>query len=262
MKNKYYTAAAAFVAVVLLSQAACKDGPILSSYRPVPPELPGRWNEILGEPRWRLEWIGEDGAWRKWEGETGGNVPGVSPFREWATPVLAWPFWPEKNLLPGMMRPSGAIFPWDVSGEGITLSWKGGVDAVFWKELAAAERVTDAAQGRLPWYLDWPRFRELLESGNIPEAVRLDPWLPDWKEIARKTVQSGFDRRRVVPRKLTEFPVPGVDGTWVGSSPFALPLRASPDTPLLLYVWGVPDTWVSSKGMLRCSTSGYVSVFY
>ncbi|MDR0475627.1 MAG: hypothetical protein LBH43_18385 [Treponema sp.] len=37
---------------------------------------------------------------------------------------------------------------------------------------------------RIPWYFDWPRFRELMDSSDIPEEVRLDPWTADWKTIA------------------------------------------------------------------------------
>ena len=242
----------------LLLLAACENGPILSSYRPVLPELPGHWKEILGAPRWRLEWISEGGTWQEWEGSSGQLPPGLSLIQEWTTPVLAWPFWPARDLLPGVMRPAGALFPWDVNGDLLTLSWEGGAAAIFWKELAAADRTTTAAEGRLPWYLDWPCFRELVKSGNIPEAVRQDPWLADWKSIAQRTVQSGFDRRRIVSRSFTEITIPGLGGRWIGSSPFAPPLDAAPDGPLYLKTADTPDTWVSSGAVLKCSTTGWV----
>ena len=157
-----------------------------------------------------------------------------------------------------MMRPCGALFPWDLCGETLALGWEGGVMAVFWKELAQAERSSAAAAERLPWYFDWPRFRELLKSGNIPEAVRRNPWLADWKDIAERTVRSGFDRRRFVSRSFTELSIPGLGGFWIGSSPFAPPLEAPLDGPLCLSVTGAPDTWVSSRGVLKCSASGWV----
>jgi hypothetical protein len=164
---------------------------------------------------------------------------------------------------PALMYPAGAIFPWDVSAGKINLSWEGGVPAVFWKELASALPAALSATGssaakRLPWYFDWPRFRELLESGNIPEAVRQDLWLADWKSIAQKTVQSGFDRRRIVSRPLTKMSVPGLNGRWAGSSPFAPPVDAPPGGPLQLMVSDIPDTWVSTLGVLKCSTAGWV----
>ena len=239
--------------------AACKDAPISDSYRPVLPDLPTVWYEILGEAHWRVEWVGEGGFWQKKEIGPGQDIPALSLIQEWTTPVLAWPFWPDKNLLPGIMRPSGALFPWDVSGGKLMLSWKGGIDAVFWKELAASEKPSLAAEGRLPWYFDWPRFRELFsENGSLSESVRLDPWLPDWKEIAKKTVASGFDRRRIVSRKLTELVIPDFGGQWTGSSPFALPLDAPSGGPLCVNAADVPEAWISAEGILKCFVSGWV----
>ena len=254
MKNKYLLGIV--IPVVLL--ASCNDGPRRSTYRPYMPVVPSHWNEVLGEPHWRLEWIGEEGFWKDWEGPPDAEPPLLSPVAEWTTPILAWPFWPEAGLTPGIMRPGGAFFPWDASGGELTLSWEGGVGAVFWKELANAERMSEASQGRLPWYFDWPRFRRLLESGDIPDDVRDDLWLVDWKEIGGKTVESGFDRRRIVSRRLTEVAIPGLDGAWVSASPFTPPLDVPPGGPLLLMAAAVPDTWVSSTAVLRCSTLGWV----
>ena len=255
MKYRFFIA----LLVLFVLLAACENGPIRSSYRPVLPELPGHWKEILGEPNWRLEWVGEEGTWQEWEGGPGSSPPGLSLIQEWTTAVLAWPFWPARNLLPGMMRPGGALFPWDVYGGMLALGWEGGVAAVFWKELALAERSSAAAEGRLPWYLDWPRFRSLLfEDETISDAVRRDPWLADWKDIAGRTVKSGFDRRRIKSRSFTELTIPGLGGRWIGSSPFAPPLDTPVDGSLCLNVSDVPDTWVSSGAVLKCSTAGWV----
>ena len=244
----------ALIGAALLA-VSCADRPIPSSYRPFLPEFPAHREEILGEPCWRLEWINENGVWQEWEGI---NAPELSLNREWTTPVLAWPYWPEKGLLPGMMRPAGALFPWDVSGEALALSWKGGVEAVFWKEMALAERPNKASGGRLPWYFDWPRFRELMESSSISENVRLNPWLADWKHIAQRTVASGFDNRRLVSRAFSELAVPVQSGVWIGSSPFEPPLEAGPDGFLVLNVAELTDTWVSKGAVLKCSGSGWV----
>ena len=205
-----------------------------------------------------MEWIDDGSVWREREIPPGRDVPDLSFLSEWTTPVLAWPFWPGWNLVPGLMRPSGALFPWDVSGGSIALSWEGGVDAFFWKGLAGVDHPSVAAAGRLPWRLDWPRFRELIATGNIPETVRRDLWLADWEDISRRTVQSGFDSRRIVSRKFTELVIPDLGGYWIGSSPFAPPLDAPSGGPLWVTVSDTPDTWVSPGGVLRCSAAGWV----
>ena len=255
MKPKTLIALFTGVAGFLLLLPACKIGSIRSFYRPVFPELPAHWEKILGNPRWRLEWVDENGAWQEWEGV---DAPELSLIQEWTSPVLAWPYWPERDLIPGMMRPSGALFPWDVSGGSLVFGWKGGVEAIFWKELAMAERPTEASEGRLPWYFDWSRFRELLESVNIPDKVREDLWLADWKDIAVRTVMSGFDRRRIVSRSFSELVIPDIGGFWAGSSPFAPAFEAPAEGPLKLSVAETPDTWVAVEGILKCSVAGWV----
>ena len=262
MKTKFFTGMLIFLLAVL---ASCENAPIRPSYRPVLPELPEHWKEIpggLGPPHWRLEWIGEGGVWIERDVSPGQAAPDISLMPEWSTPVLAWPFWPDRELLPGMMRPAGAIFPWDACGQKLCVSWQGGVHAFFWKELALAARSSVPASAsearRLPWYFDWPRFRELLESENISEAVRKDLWLADWKFIAQRTVQSGFDRRRIVSKSFTELTIPGLGGRWIGSSPFALPLDAPEDGPLTIGISDTADTWVSSGGVLKGSRAGWV----
>ena len=248
------------VLVLAFFLAACGKDLNQTSYQAVLPDLPSHWLEVLGEPHWRLEWLEEGGIWQKWEGAVGSEAPGIPFISEWTTPVLAFPFWPERNLLPGVMRPAGGLFPWDAAGGRIKLSWKGGVDAFFWKELAIAERATPAAAGRIPWHFAWPRFRELLTDGNISETVRLDPWLADWRSISQRVVQSGFDRRRIVERPFTEIAIPDIEGVWVGSSPFAEPLKTEPGEPFTVNAPDVPDTWVSNEAILKCSADGWVII--
>ena len=241
-----------------LALAACSDNPISTSYKAVLPELPPHWEEIPAKPHWRLQWIGDTWHWQEKDISPGQEVPNLHLGQEWQTPVIAWPFWPELNLLPGIMKPCGALFPWDIRGEKIILDWEGGVIAIFWKEMAAAERLTKTSAGRPPWFFDWLRFRELLSSDNIPAAVREDLWLPDWKSIAEKTINSGFDRRRIVSRSFSELSIPGLGGQWIGSSPFAAAFDAGDSGPLVLKVTGVPDTWVSTEGILKCASNGWV----
>jgi len=239
------------------------------------PRLPCAWGAMLGEPHWRVEWF--DGEGRKCSAVlSGAGVWEVSMPGTFANPVLALPFWPEKGIAPGVFRPAGAMFPFDVSGNRLILSWRGGVDANLFLELARS--VNDLANGglpatgnvdvRLPWNFNWPRFRRLFEdpaqSATLNAEVRCDPWLVNWPDVAARTVRSGFDRRRLVPESRTalEFPAgvgPGSgSGPWVGTSPFAEPLVF--DQAPVFPVRAAADTWVSAGGLLRANTDAWMWV--
>ncbi|MCL2008237.1 MAG: hypothetical protein FWG77_09150 [Treponema sp.] len=253
-----------FLVFFVLLLSGCEDRPILSSYSLVLPELPGHWEEVLGEPLWRIEWVNEVGVWQRREGVAGTNSGTggleLSLINEWIYPVIAWPYWPDLDLHPALMRPAGGIFPRDVSGGNLVLTWEGGVDAVFWKELGAA---AETGSQRLPWNFDWPRFREILVTGNISDEVKEDPWLPDWRDIAARTVRSGFDSRRIVPERSNELVISeltDIGGLWISSSPFRPPINAPPEGPLELKVYESTETWVSSKGILKGSTRGWIFI--
>ena len=112
-----------FALVVLtLFIAACGNDFDQAYYRPLLPSIPAHWQDVLGEPHWKLQWLDESASWQSWEGGPGIKPPDIHLVSEWTTPVLAWPFWPERNLLPGTMRPSGALFPWDARGDTLNLS--------------------------------------------------------------------------------------------------------------------------------------------
>ena len=245
---------------LLVFLAACGQGPIQVSYKPELPALPSIWQEIIGEAHWRLEWIDQNGKWSVWEGKEG--FPDLSPIQEWTTPVLAWPFWPEAGLFPGQMSPAGALFPWDVRDNRLVISWKAGIDAFFWKELSDKnELLKSSGTPRLPWLFDWPRFRELMKSENIPAEVRLDPWLADWQEIARKTTESGFDQRRIRAAARTVLSVfPCQDNLWTGYSSFGKPIEVSANGTLVLNVQELPETWVSGSGLLRCQKDAWIFI--
>ena len=249
---------------------ACLKSPIPPGCRLLLPELPLSWQGILEEPHWRLEWVNTKGVWQEMDLKPGEAAPKLSLMIEWTTPVFAWPYWPERGLFPGLMRPAGALFPWDyLPGKNgasvLALSWQGGVDAFFWKELAKAERLSAASEARLPgiqrvpWYFDWQRFRDLFcESGTLAENVRTDPWLADWTDIAERTILNGFDRRRISSRQFTEINIPGLDGRWIGSSPFALPLYAEPGSPLSIMASERTEVFVSINAVLKCSTAAWI----
>ena len=64
MKYKYLLE----IVILAILLAACGDSPRRAAYRPYMPDVPSYWHEILGEPHWRLQWIGEGGVWKDWEG--------------------------------------------------------------------------------------------------------------------------------------------------------------------------------------------------
>ena len=223
------------------------------------PGLPAAWESMLGEPHWRVEWFDAEGRKRVAEAP-GKAVPGISLPGTFANPVLAMPFWPEKGIPPGIFRPAGAIFPFDASGNRLVLSWRGGVDAVFFLELARAAGGEPSPGGtaalRLPWNFNWPRFRRLFDDPVLNGEVRADPWLADWPGIADRTALSGFDRRRLVPAAAESLELPLGSGPWVGTSPFAAPLvfDGRPAFP----VRPAADAWVSAEGFLRASAEAWI----
>ncbi|MCL2094219.1 MAG: hypothetical protein FWH12_08535 [Treponema sp.] len=245
----------------LLVTISCgRGGPLSPAYRPVLPEVPPLWIEILGEPHWYLEWVGEAGQWQDQHLGPAQGVPQIHLHQEWTVPLIAWPHWPQRGLLPGMMKPAGALFPWDAQGGDLLLSWEGGAHALFWRELSAAPRPNLASQGRLPWRFDWPRFRELMEGPLIHPAVRQDPHLADWADIAQRTVLMGFDRRRIRPMAQTDHLIPGLGGLWVSSSPFADYLHEEIGAPIIISGRAPVETWVSALGFIRASREGWVFV--
>ena len=238
-----------FGLITVLSLACCGDY-LKSKYILDFPQPPKTWVSLLGEPHWRVEWL--DPAGRRqiadFPPRTGAEVE--LPVT-WTNPVTAWPYWPGSGLPPGLFKPAGALFPFDVAGKRLPLSWKAGPDTIFYRELANA-----ADEARSPVRFDWPRFRELFESDALNESVCTDPWLVDWRSVAEKTVSSGFDRRRLVPQPRESITIPVPSGPWYGSSPFAQPLHFAPgETPVFPVIGedSSVDVWISAQGILRCN---------
>jgi hypothetical protein len=242
-----------------LSLAGCGAAVLDSGYSLELPEVPPAWEALLGAPHWRIEWINAGGGKEMKlavPGKKGAKTEIALP-QTWASAVTAWPYWPERGIAPGVFRPAGAIFPFDADGNTLAASWQGGVDAVLYWELAGAAALdTGRAAARLPWHFNWPRFRELFADSSLNAEVRADPWLADWRGIAEKIVQSGFDKRRLVPEDRGELSAPAAAGPWLGTSPFAPPLLF--DGPPLFPVRGATDTWVSAEGILRCNNKAWI----
>jgi hypothetical protein len=247
---------------------ACRDPVIPQSYRLILPAVPPAWEEILGPPRWRVEWFGPDGRLRYGEGPAAA-LPETDLLVEWASPVLAYPFWPDRGLAPGYMRPAGAIAPFDVQDGSLRLTWEAGPEAWFYRALASAPAaltasgngLSEAAAGRHPGRFDWPRFRDLLRNGSIPREVQDDPWLAEWDAVAEKTVQSGFDRRRIKARSRAPLTViVPWPGPWAGSSPFAEVRLWEAGETVTVEASEETDTLVSPGGMLRYGLNGTIRI--
>jgi hypothetical protein len=243
----------ALVPVLILWFSGCGEA-FPSRYALELPQVPETWVSLLGEPRWRIEWVDSGGEKRRNDIAPRERIT-IEPPTTWTNAVLAWPWWPETGLIPGFFKPAGGLFPYDTGGGTLRLSWEAGPDAVFYWELAYANSGNTL---RIPANFDWPRFRELFKADGLKEAVRDDPWLVNWRYVAEKTVESGFDKRRLVPEasELLNLPVPG--GTWYGTSPFAEPLSfARGEIPLFPVRPGV-NVWVSTEGILRCDGKAWV----
>jgi len=252
----------------VLRLSGCDSSPIVSRYELRLPEIPPAWEAFPGPPAWKIEWLDTQGRLQTLE-IRGGESPEISLPHTWTSAVIAWPYWPELPLNPGVFRPAGGLFPFDVRGATLSLSWRGGVDAVFYRELGAAAAEAPEQQSgvpRLPWHFDWPRFRELYDDPGVSAEFRADPWLADWSGIALRVRQSGFDKRRLVPQTRQALRVTVAPGPWIGTSPFAAPLYFDDGATFPVRVpETVPntgsfpvDTWISAEGIVRCNAQTYI----
>jgi hypothetical protein len=249
------------LAGVLLA-GGCRDI-MPSGYTINLPELPEHWVLLLGKPSWHIEWVDPDGQKQSYDTPRDNSLKlqikcEIEIPQTWASPVTAWPYWPEHNLIPGFFKPAGALFPFDADGNEkcLNLTWEAGVDTVFYWELALANENNFS---RLPANFNWPRFRELFTDGVLNEAVCKDPWIVNWRSAAEKTVINNFDRRRLVPEKTVSTVVPVPEGSWYGTSPFAQPLFFGRETYPVFPVRPGINVWISSEGILR--VNGNVWIF-
>ena len=253
MKNFIYL-------ITALALTCCADR-FSSRYILELPDVPSSWVSLLGEPHWRVERINPDGqkqiedfppAMKK-------NIEAEIPDT-WANPVTAWPYWPESNLPPCVFKPAGAVFPFDVREDRLCLSWEAGTDSIFYWELANSASAHGYKQEdkKIPMNFDWPRFRELFLSDALSEAVREDPWTVNWRSAAEKTIESNFDRRRIVPEAAVQKRYPVPCGSWYGTSPFAKPLFFTEKEQPVFPVRSGINVWISTEGILKVSGNTWV----
>jgi len=252
MKQHTKFAPAWLASGLALFLGACSNGLSPDSYRLRFPALPAVWEEALGPPEWQVSWVDEAGNIRQREAAAGFDV---TLAEDWPAAVIARPCWPEHGIRASLVKPAGAVYPFDARDGNLPLSWEGGVDAFFYFELAKGGN-----ENRAPYLFDWKRFRALFTSGALPADVVQDPWLADWEDIARKTCAAGFDARRIKAAKVTSVTfTPPEDGPWLGLSVFAQPLYWESHTPVIVPGQGEVSTWFSARGILR--VSGEVVLF-
>jgi hypothetical protein len=225
-----------------------------SQYALEMPEIPEMWASLLGQPHWRIEWLDSGGQKQKTDILPGESAV-IEPPTTWTNPVLAWPYWPEHNLIPGAFRPAGALFPFDADEQTLSLNWKAGPDAVFYWELALANK---EGSSKLPGNFNWPRFRELFETDKLKEEVRNDPWLIDWRSVAEKTISSSFDQRRLVAKSCASITIPVSSGPWYGTSPFFRSLYFIKGETPAFPVYSDVTVWISREGILRCNEKAWI----
>jgi hypothetical protein len=242
-----------FVFVLALQLICCRDM-CPSKYTLELPKPPESWVSLLGEPSWLIEWIAPDGQNKRAELTNRSNLEIELPVT-WTNPIIALPYWQEHNLSPGIFKPAGALFPFDVENDVIRLSWEAGVDAVFYRELAFANKQD---LSKIPANFDWQRFRELFYEKTLNDDVCEDPWLVDWQSAAEKTISANFDRRRLVAEKTESKTIPVPAGQWYGTSPFTKPLSFSDNEAAIFPVRPGFNLWINAKGILRVNGNTWV----
>ena len=255
--------------------ASCAEPIIAPVYRVSFPEPPAAWTDALGPPSWELFWVDSRGVLQNARYPEDAE-PRVELAQERASPLLARPFWPtvvsagertDGSIQSGVMKSAGAVFPFDTDGGVIRLSWEGGISAEFYLALArarlahengAADSIPSGDKRRPEWF-DWPAFRALLGGDGIPEEAREDPWLVDWDAAAAKTVESGWNSRRIraVERVPLTVTIPA-DGLWFGTSPFAPSHFRQAGEQVDLSAREIPEYLLSPAGYLKYTRSDYI----
>jgi hypothetical protein len=250
--------------ILCLSLTGCETGDRESPFLPEFPPLPPSWAELLGPPRWRIRYYDAGGLEAGLETGEGAAELSLPPAR--VSPVLAWPYWPERGLKPGDFRPAGAVFPYDASSptEGsapgrLILSWQGGLEAWFFEALnrGALNQAGPPETLRRGENFDWPGFRALFSDPAILQQLQGDPWLADWDAVAEKTLRSGFRASWLKAEAPASLSVPAPAGVWVSPSPFVPPLETGGSPGLFPAGPGI-RVWYSAAGILHCAGTNWI----
>jgi hypothetical protein len=217
-----------------------------SEYEVILPEIPPDWERVLGQALWQIEWIDADGSWRKIEAVQSDTL-NLEICNTQINPVIAYPYWPEKNIHPGTFYPAGAIFPLDTSEGTIDLDWQAGIDAQLYKYLARFNN----DETRRPEQFDWQRFRRLLRTEIDDEDIKADPWIVDWEAAAKRIAESGFRSSYIKSKEYTNINITVPESAlWISPSPFEAGKAWEAGETISLKAAESPSRYVSSKGTI------------
>jgi hypothetical protein len=196
---------------ILLVCWSCAFDPEIDELRLRFPRLPDSWRETGADFRFELSYRDDSGKELRLDAAPG-ETRAASIGRR-AQVFVARPY-VRGFIETGILKPAGAVYPEEVSGRELSLTWEGGPGAETAALLAKA--------GYPIGSFDWRRFRaEALARAG-------DPWRLDPVSCARSVLEGGFSSSCLSPEPLvpTAVPLPGGGlfpaGTILASgSPFA-----------------------------------------
>lgn len=149
--------------------------------------------------------------------------------------------------------PAGALWPRDAHApDEIRADWFGGIVTNFYLELARRE----FPGGRRAASFNWPRFRALLEAGHADGSFPEDLWSVDWALVARKTLDMGFDRRRIKRgESVWTAELPPGNAVWLSDSPFNRE-AAFPGGAILAVAGRSTARWYTGDAVFSASAEG------
>ncbi|MDR2900840.1 MAG: hypothetical protein LBV20_04920 [Treponema sp.] len=242
MTNIRLLLAAACIALL----CACKNPVIYMQYEVILPEIPPHWQSVLGTPQWRVKWVDADGNWQNTEAQQT-RIFSLEICTTQITPVIAYPYWPEKNIYPGTFYPAGAMFPLDAADNTINLDWRGGAESQLYLYLARFNN----EENRRPEHFDWQRFRAFLRTENEDKKVKADPWHVDWEAVAKKIAASGFRSSYIALKDYSEISVTIPESAlWISPSPFDEGKQWKAGETVVLQAAESVSRYVSAKGTM------------
>jgi hypothetical protein len=224
----------------------CENPVMSSSYKVILPEIPIDWENVLGKPVWKIEWVDKNGNWQKIDVQENRNFS-LEICNTKLNPVIAYPFWPEKNIAPKIFFPAGAIFPLDVHNNRINLDWQAGIDAQLYLYLSKYNN----GGTRNPDQFDWLRFRTLLRTEMENAEIIANPWIVDWENAAKKIAASGFRSSYIKAAKYTEISATIPESAlWISPSPFETGKKWETGETIVLNASETPSRFISAKGTI------------